>query len=72
MSKYQKYRLRWMIEHGHSIKELIEVLQELQNEAREDMEEPTVKELFDRFLEVGFNGGEIWVCKGEWKANENA
>lgn len=72
MGKYQKYRLRWMIEHEHSIKEFIEVLQELQDEAREDMEEPTVKELFDRFLDVGFNGGEIWVCKGEWKANENA
>lgn len=29
MSDYEKFRLQWMIEHGHSLRELVEELQSL-------------------------------------------
>lgn len=64
MSEFEKTRLEWMIYHDHSLTEMIQILQEMQNESRENMmDEPTVKDLFDVFeYEVGFNS-EIWPSK---------
>lgn len=36
MSDYEKFRLQWMLDHGHSLRELMEELQSLQYDDPED------------------------------------
>ena len=36
MSDYEKFQLQWMIDHGHSLRELMEELQSLQYDDPED------------------------------------
>ena len=72
MTAYQKYQLQWMIDHGHSIRDLMMELTEYQYDDPEDSDRisMTVNELFDEWeFNRGF-GSEIWVCEGEWKECE--
>lgn len=64
---YEKYQLEWMIEHGHSLSDLLEDLIKHYCDNQEDM---TIGDAFDDWIDnVGFNG-EIWSCEDEWKDNE--
>lgn len=65
MTEYQKYQLRWMIDHDHSIDELIDELSRCQMDWAENNE--PVEEIYDAWLmNIGFCG-EIWACEAEWK-----
>lgn len=74
MTKYEKYQLQWMIDHGYSLKSLVDELTQLQYGDPEDSGtiSTPVSELFARWeADVGF-GSEIWACEAEWKDCEGA
>ena len=69
MSNYEKYQLQWMMNHGHSLSELIQELTDMQFEDPEDSDRIStpVNELFQEWeFDRGF-GSEIWVCEKEWE-----
>ena len=69
--KYNKYILNWMIEHGYSIYDLINKLEEMREMYEAEKINFTIWDLFNEWeFNEGFNG-EIWACYGEWLANEN-
>lgn len=62
MTEYQKYQLQWMINHGFSLKDLIQELDELREESDPDM---SLESIFaDWEFGYGF-GSEIWACESE-------
>lgn len=69
MTKYQKYQLKWMIDHDYSLDDLVDTLTELQYSDPEDIDQIStpVSDLFDQFVnDVGFDS-EIWACEDEWE-----
>lgn len=65
MNDYEKFQLKWMIDHDHSLRELMEELQSLQYEDPEDSDRIStpITELFQEFeADRGF-GSEIWPCE---------
>lgn len=72
MSDYEKFQLQWMIDHGHSLRELMEELQSLQYDDPEDSDQIStpIAELFAEWeAERGF-GSEIWPCEAEYESRE--
>lgn len=72
MSDYEKFQLQWMIDHGHSLRELMEELQSLQYDDPEDSDKIStpITELFAEWeAERGF-GSEIWPCEAEYESRE--
>ncbi len=64
---YEKFKLWWMIQHGHSINELLVRYSEFWGEVEADSEG---YDDFRVFIEdTGFNG-EIWPCFDEFCSNE--
>ena len=62
---YEKYRLDWMLKHGHTLTNLMDELDSMQEES-----DDTVSQLFIDW-EYGFGfGSEIWVCFDEFIDNE--
>lgn len=73
MTEYQKYQLQWMIDHGHSIQNLIQELRNYQYDDPEDSDRIStpIDELFSEWeQDIGF-GSEIWACQEEWNECEN-
>jgi hypothetical protein len=59
---YEKYKLHWMLSHGHTLKELMEELDFVQKYCAGR----TVSEMFDILVcDSGLNG-EMWVCYEEF------
>lgn len=74
MTRYQEYQLRWMLDHGYSLQDVIQGLTELQFDDPEDSDQIStpVSELFDEWeQDIGF-GSEIWACEDEWNETEGA
>lgn len=72
MNDYEKFQLKWMIDHGHSLRELMEELQSLQYEDPEDSDRIStpITELFQEFeADRGF-GSEIWPCEEEYEKGD--
>lgn len=72
MNDYEKFQLKWMIDHDHSLRELMEELQSLQYEDPEDSDRIStpVTELFAEWeADRGF-GSEIWPCEAEYESCE--
>lgn len=72
MSDYEKFQLQWMIEHGHSLRELMEELQSLQYDDPEDSGRIStpITELFTEWdADRGF-GSEIWPCEEEYEGRK--
>lgn len=72
MSDYEKFQLQWMIDRGHSLRELMEELQSLQYDDPEDSDQIStpITELFAEWeAERGF-GSEIWPCEAEYESCE--
>lgn len=69
MTDYERYQLEWMIDHGHSLGELMNELTGMQldyDDAPSDNGE-TVAELFKAWeSDIGF-GGEVYACEAEWR-----
>lgn len=67
--KYEQFKLKWMLEHGHTLKELIDKLEELREESDPD---ETLQDIFDEW-EFGYGfGSEIWPCYEEYLDCEGA
>ena len=72
--KYEQFKLKWMLDHGYTLTDLMHELQELQYEDPEDPDciSTPVTELFNLWeMEVGF-GSEIWPCYEEYLDCEGA
>ena len=68
MGEYEKYRLNWMIEHGHTLPELIRQLNRLYYET--DDVGLSIEEVWEMWEEeYGFDGS-LWVCYEEWAQAE--
>lgn len=72
MSDYEKFQLQWMIDHGHSLRELMEELQSLQYDDPEDSDQIStpITELFERWEQDRGFGSEIWPCEAEYESSE--
>lgn len=73
MTDYERYQLEWMIEHGHSLGELMSELDYQQNalEATAGVN-LTVSEVFNEWeLNHGF-GSELYACEEEWRETEGS
>lgn len=71
MTEYELYQLEWMIDHGHSLGELMDELTYLQN----DLEQTpgvnlTVRDVFDTWAEDRGFGGEVYACEAEYRKAE--
>lgn len=66
LDEYATYQLRWMMEHGHSIAELIDELTATQNalELTPGIN-LSVREAFDEWQRDSGFGGELWACREE-------
>ena len=63
MKDYQKYQLQWMIDHGHSLEELIDELDRCKDDWAENNE--SITDIFKAWEQnIGF-GSEIWACQEE-------
>ena len=63
VKRYDRFKLQWMIDHGHTLEELI---YELGTFVEESDGAVSVKEAFEEWeLNIGF-GSEIWPCFDEW------
>ena len=74
LTPYEAYQLRWMLEHGYSLTNLIEELTGCQFAAPEDSDtiSAPISETFDSWeRDVGF-GGEIWASEREFNEVEGA
>lgn len=64
VTAYEKYQLRWMIDHGYSLAKLMEELTEYQKLG--DPADPVSDIFHDWAMESGFDS-EIWSCEKEWR-----
>ncbi len=76
MTDYEKYQLQWMIDHGHSLGDLMKELSCAQEDycnapAGEGLNpNASVLDVFNEWeYNVGFRG-EIWACENEWAETE--
>ena len=72
MNDYEKFQLKWMIDHDHSLRELMEELQNLQYDDPEDSDRIStpITELFEEWeMDRGF-GSEVWPCEAEYESCE--
>lgn len=69
--RYKRYKLQWMLDHGHTLEEIFRELYMIQKEYLEDGEScPNIWMLLAQWeKDVGF-GGECWACFDEWLENE--
>ena len=64
--EYELYKLKWMLDHGHTLADLVESISKYASEIEADGEFYAVSDYFDMWeQEDGFNG-EIWACYDEW------
>lgn len=71
--KYEEYKLQWLIDHGYTLNDIINQLQELYDNPYfdEDNDSNLISNLFDMWEdEFGFPGAEIWACYDEWLKND--
>lgn len=64
---YERYKLRWMEEHGHGMNDLVEALRASEAQRIADGDRPTnVVDLFYAWeTNEGFDG-ELYACYGEF------
>ena len=67
MTGYQKYQLQWMIDHGHSLDELISEMLAMQTDGDKIVFDGDVADLFSEWEYANGFGGEIWACEAEWQ-----
>ena len=70
MTIYEQYQLQWMIEHGHSLHDLISELDKIQRDEDGNIASVPVSELFKRWKADSGFGSAIWACKEEWLDSE--
>lgn len=63
---YELYKLKWMLEHGYLLLDLVTLVQEY----TDTMVGLTFEEAFKLWEEECGFGGELWVSYAEWLNNE--
>ena len=73
MTDFEKYQLQWMMDHGHTLEELMCELQDMQYDDPEDSERiaTPVTELFQEWVSDRGFGSEIWPCECEFNEAEH-
>lgn len=72
MTEYEKYQLKWMIDHGYSIRDMITRIdnvawEELTNDGGLSYDK-IIDEAFEIFEEEqGFENGQIWDSEDKWE-----
>ena len=65
MTKYEEYQLKWMIEHGHSLNDLFNRIEDYN-----DLKNKQIQDLFEMWeIDYGFEGSEIWASEDEFYQN---
>ena len=67
--EYERFKLRWMLDHGFTLKDLIQELDKLREES--DPDESLESIFADWEFNCGF-GSEIWPCFQEYLECEGA
>lgn len=68
--EYDIFKLQWMLNHGYTLRELINSLALYISEDSEEYDQDDLTQFFDEWeLDVGFNG-EIYPCFHEWLHND--
>lgn len=75
MTKYEQYQLEWMIDHNHSLSEMIQIIGDIANEELSQngsyQNALIIDEAFSIFeKEVGFRGSKIWASEKEFTTQE--
>ena len=70
MTEYEKYQLQWMINHGHSLNEIISEMLAMQTDGDKVVFDGDVADLFSEWEYSNGFGGEIWACEREWEECE--
>lgn len=73
MTDFEKYQLQWMMDHGHTLEELMCELQDMQYDDPEDSDRiaTPVTELFQEWVSDRGFGSEIWPCEREFNEAEH-
>ena len=66
---YQRYQLKWMIEHGKSLDDLKAELLDGEQLIKDCGDKPSVASAWGEFEDMGF-GGEMYVCYSEFLDSE--
>ena len=61
---YECFKLWWMIQHGHSVQDLLGLYSDFWGDVEADSEGE--QDFADYIMETGFSGGEIWPCFNEF------
>lgn len=69
MTDYEKYQLQWLIDHNHSLTELIQELEDYINQDSPDIKINLSKAFKEWEFNTGFNS-EIYACEEEFNDAE--
>ena len=74
LTQYEKYQLEWLIDHGYSLKYLVNRLGDIIN--AELNVNTNAHVILDEAFEIleyeqGFKESEIWACEDEWEKLDN-
>lgn len=69
MTNYEKYQLQWLIDHNHSLTELIQELEDYINQESSDIKINLSKAFKEWESDIGFNS-EIYACEKEFNNAE--
>lgn len=69
MTNYEKYQLQWLIDHNHSLTELIQELEDYINQESSDIKINLSKAFKEWKSDIGFNS-EIYACEEEFNDAE--
>lgn len=69
MTNYEKYQLQWLIDHNHSLTELIQELEDYINQESSDIKINLSKAFKEWESDIGFNS-EIYACEEEFNNAE--
>lgn len=72
MNEYEKFKLKWLADHGYTLKDLFIAAVKYSIDADEGFLDGDIGEAFDTWeFERGFDG-EIYPCREEWLESENS
>lgn len=66
MTDYEKYQLQWMINHGYSLKELMDSMTSYLHDSSWEVSDG-IQVLFNEWEKYAGFDSEIWACEDEWK-----